>query len=105
MRFGKTLAVRRLIDSYSVKTRTQLAQRRVFKTCGALHDMGLNFTVDVYRGSLRNALKSYANDGQLLVMRPGIGPCIASFLGGPVSVSGVFSRSFSASMLLLHPGR
>jgi hypothetical protein len=103
----KTLTVRRMIESYSLKTRVQLAQRRVFQSCETLHDMGLNFTVDVYMGSLRKTLKSYANNGdaQLLVMRPGIGHRIMSVLHGAVSVNSVFSRSFSSSMLLLHPGK
>ena len=103
----KTLAVRRMMESYSLKTRTQLAQRRVFQTCGALHDMGVNITVDVYTGGLRKTLKSYANNGdaQLLVMRPGIGQRIMSVLHGAVSVSSVFSRSSSSSTLLLHPGK
>ena len=103
----KTLAVRRMVESYSPMTRRQLAQRRVFQTCGALHDMGVNITVDVYTGGLRKTLKSYANNGdaQLLVMRPGIGQRIMSVLHGAVSVSSVFSRSSSSSTLLLHPGK
>jgi hypothetical protein len=103
----KTLAVKRMIESYSLKMRKQLAQRRVFQTCEALHDMGLNITVDVCTGSLRKTLRSYANNGdtQLLVMRPGIGQRIMSVLHGAGSVSSVFSRSFSSSTLLFHPGK
>jgi hypothetical protein len=103
----KTLAVKRMIESYSLETRVQLAQRRVFQTCGALHDTGLNITVDVYSGSLSNALKSHANneEAQLLVMRPGIGQRVMSVLHGAVSVSSLFSRGFSSSTLLLHPGK
>ena len=103
----KTLAVRRMIESYSLKTRMQLAQHRVFQTCEALHEMGLNITVDVYTGSLRRTLKSYANNGdaQLLVMQPGIGQRIVSVLRGAGSVSSVFSRSLSSSTLLLHTGK
>ena len=102
----KCLAVRQMIESYSPKTRRQLAQRRVFQTCEALHGMGLNITVEVYTGSLRKTLKSYANNGiaQLLIMRPGIGQRIMSALHGAVSISSVFSRSFS-STLLLHAGK
>jgi hypothetical protein len=103
----KTLTVRRMIESYSLKTRRQLAQRRVFRTCEALHDMDLNITVDVYTGSLRKTLKSYADigDAQLLVMQPGFGQRIMSALHGTVFVSSVFSRSFSSSALLLHSGK
>ena len=103
----KALAVRRMMESYSLKTCTQLAQRRVFQTCEALHDMGLNITVDVYTGSLRKTLKSYVKNGdaQLLVMRPGIGQWIVSVLHGAVSVRNVFSRSITSSTLLLHAGK
>lgn len=103
----KTLAIRRMMESYSVKTRMQLAQRRVFQTCEVLYGMSLNITVDVYTGSLRRALKSYANNGdaQLLIIRPGIAQRIMSVLHRPVSVSSVFSRNFSSPTLLLHPGK
>jgi hypothetical protein len=103
----KPVTVRRMIESYSIKTRIQLAQRRVFKTCATLHDMGLNFTVDVCPGSLRNTLRSYVSDGDgpLLAMQPGIGRWISSLLCGAVSISNVLSRSFSSSMVLLDPGK
>jgi len=76
----KTLAVRRMIESYSLKTRVELARRRVFQTCEALHETGVKISVDVYTGSLRKTLKSYANNGdaQLLVMWPGVGQRIMS---------------------------
>jgi hypothetical protein len=103
----KTLAVRRMMESYSLKTRTQLAQRRVFQTCEALHSMGVNITVDVYTGSLRETLESYANNGdtQLLVMRPGIGQRIMSFLQGVDAIGTMFQRPTTSSVLLLHPGK
>lgn len=103
----KTLAVRRMIESYSLKMQMQLAQRRVFQTCGALHDMGLNFTVDVYTGSLRKTLRSYANNGdvQLLVMRLGIGQRIMGFLQGVDSIGTMLRRPTASSVLLLQPGK
>jgi hypothetical protein len=103
-----TLAVRRMMESYSLKTRRQLAQRRVFRTCEALHDMGLNVTVHVYTGNLRKTLKSYANNGeaQLLVMRPGIvGQRIMGFLQGVDSIGTMLRRSTASSVLLLQPGK
>jgi len=103
----KTLAVRRMIESYSLKMRRQLAQHRVFRTSGALHDMGMNITVDVYTGSLRKMLRSYASNGdeQLLIIRPGIGQRIMSFLQGIDSVSAMFRGTTASSVLLLHPGK
>ncbi|HMA81678.1 MAG TPA: hypothetical protein VKR81_12345 [Candidatus Binatia bacterium] len=104
---GKTLAVRRMFASYSLNMQIQLAQRRVFQTCGALHDMGLNFTVDVYTGSLRKTLRSYANNGdvQLLVMRLGIGQRIMGFLQGVDSIGTMLRRPTASSVLLLQPGK
>jgi hypothetical protein len=103
----KTIAVRRMIESYSLKTRMQLAQGRVFKTCETLHDMSLNFTADVYTGSLRKTLRSYANNGDasLLVMRPRIGQRIKSFLQRVDSIGTMFRRPTTSSVLLLHPGK
>jgi len=102
----KTFAVRRMIESYSLKTRMQLAQRRVFQTCAALYDMDLNITVDVYTGSLRKTLKSYENneDTQLLIMRPGIAQRIMSFLHW-VDAIGTMVRGPTSSVLLLYPGK
>jgi hypothetical protein len=103
----KTLAVRRMIESYSLKTRAQLAQRRVFQTCWALHDMGLNLTVDVYTGSLRKALESYANNGdvQLMVVRPGIGQRVMTALHGLIFIGRRVGRSVSSATFLLHTGK
>jgi hypothetical protein len=100
----KTLAVRRMIESYSLKTRMQLAERRVFQTCGALHDMGLNIAVDVYTDSLRKALRSYANrgDAPLVIMQPGLGQRIVSFLQGAVSIQNMLANPFSSSVMLFH---
>jgi hypothetical protein len=103
----KSLAVRRMIESYSLETRAQLAQRRVFQNCEAFHDMGLNITVDVYTGNLKKTLKSYANNGdvQLLVMRPGIGQRIMSFLQGVDSIGTMLRPPTASSVLLLQPGK
>ncbi|MGE5219215.1 MAG: hypothetical protein ACM3SP_19635 [Chloroflexota bacterium] len=103
----KSVAVRRMIESYSAKTRVQLAQRRVFHTCAALHATGLNFMVDVYTGSLRTTLRSYAKNGdvQLLVMRLGIGQRIMGFLQGVDSIGTMLRRPAALSVLLFQPGR
>jgi len=102
----KSLAVRRMIESYSLKMRRQLFERRVFQTCGALHDMGLNIAVDVYADSLRKALRSYANrgDAPLVIMQPGIGQRIVSFLQGAVSIRRMLENPLSSSVMLFHAG-
>ena len=103
----KSLTVRRMIESYSLKMRRQLFERRVFQTCGALHDMALNIAVDVYTDSLRKTLRSYANrgDAPLVIMRPGIGQRIVSFLQGAVSLRWMVAKPFPRSMMLFQAGR
>ena len=102
----KSLAVRRMIESYSLKMRRQLVERRVFQTCGALHDMALNIAVDVYTDSLRKALRSYANrgDAPLVIMQPGLGQRIVSFLQGAVSIHNMLANPFSSSVMFFHAG-
>ena len=103
----KSLAVRRMIESYSLKMRRQLAERRVFQTCGALHDMALNIAVDVYTDSLKKVLRSYASrdDAPLVIMQPGIGQRIVSFLHGAISLRRLLARPFAPSVMLFHAGR
>ena len=100
----KTLAIRRMAESYSIKMRKQLAQQKVFHTCGVLQRIGAKVTVDVYTGSLRKTLRSHAKsgDGQLVVMRPGLGHRIVSFLRGTVSISSMFKRP--SSVVLFQSG-
>ena len=102
----KSLTVRRMIESYSLKMRRPLFERRVFQTCGALHDMALNIAVDVYTDSLRMALRSYANrgDAPLVIMRPGIGQRMVSFLQGAVSMHRIHANPFASSVMLFHAG-
>ena len=46
------LMLRKMLESYSVKTRRQLAQQKVFQTCQALHRLGVKTAVEVYSGNL-----------------------------------------------------
>lgn len=102
----KALVITRLVESYSRTARQQLARRRVFETCKALHDLHLNIAVEVYTGRLRKTLASYPSHGhaQLLVMRPGIGQRIMNILCGAGSVADVFAGSTSSATLLLQTG-
>jgi hypothetical protein len=98
------LAIRRMIESYSMRMRTQLARQKVFNTCENLHKLGVKAAVDVYTGSRREALRSYGNNGDthLIVMWPGIGQRIMSILHGAVSIGSIFSEPFFSSVLLFH---
>ncbi|MBI4524174.1 MAG: hypothetical protein HY695_10230 [Deltaproteobacteria bacterium] len=102
---GNALALRRMVESYSVKMRKQLAQQRVFHTCETLRRLGVKTTVDIYAGSLQRALQSSVNNGEprLVVLQPGIGQRIVSFLQGTVTIRSMFRRP-SSSVVLLRPG-
>ncbi|PYJ10907.1 MAG: hypothetical protein DME93_10660 [Verrucomicrobia bacterium] len=56
------LMLRKMVESYSVKTRRQLAQQKVFQTCQTLHRLGVKTTVEVYSGRIKN-LRSYVRNG------------------------------------------
>jgi len=50
------LMLRKMMESYSVKTRRQLAEQKVFQTCEALHRLGVKTAVEVYSGGLKKTL-------------------------------------------------
>ena len=94
------LAIRRMAESYSSRTRMQLADQKVFFACEALHRLSVTVTVDTYAGSLSKALSNYASheNVQFVVMQPGIGQRIASYLQGVISIQSIFRHPFSSSI-------
>src|SRR5262245_52901015 len=86
----RTLAIRRMVESYSVKMRRQLAQQKVFHTCEALHKLGVK-VADT--GSLRKTLGRYLLGGDvdliIIIMRLGIGHRIMNFLQGIVYITNI----------------
>ena len=82
----KTTAIRKMVESYSTKMRRQLTHQKVFRTCEALHELGVKVAVETYKGSLRKTLRTYmlGDDVELIVMRPGIGHQIMNFLQGMI---------------------
>ena len=99
------LMLRKMVESYSVKTRRQLAQQKVFQTCQALHRLGVKTAVEVYSGNLTKNLKSYLSEGDadVILMRSGMGQGIRRFLRWTLSVCGLFRPRASQSVLLLYP--
>lgn len=91
------LALWRLVESYSVETRRQLAQQGVFHTCAALQKLGVKVSVDVYSGGLRKVLRTYIRNGDvdLIVTQPWIGLRITSFLRQSVCLWSVFKQPSS----------
>ena len=80
----------------------KLARQKVFSACEALHRLGVTVTVDIYAGSLSKALSNYASheNVQLVVMQPGIGQRIASYLQGVISIQSIFRHPFSSSIFI-----
>ena len=99
------LMLRKMTESYPVKTRRQLAEQRVFQTCQALHRLGLKTAVEVYSGSLTKNLKNYVSQGdaKLVLVPSGMGQGLRSFLRRMLSVCGLFQPPASQSVLLLYP--
>jgi hypothetical protein len=96
------MVIRRMAESYSMRMRMQLARQKVFRTCEALHRLGVTTTVDIYAGSLSKTLSGYVSDGdaQLVVMQPGIGQRIASYLQGIATIRSVYRHPFSSSIFI-----
>ncbi len=101
----KTIAIRKMIESYSEETRRQLAEQRVFHTCAALHRLKVKVAVEMYTGSLRKALRNYMRGGEvgLIVMQPRVGDLIMNFLQGMVSISNVIGRTAFSPVFILSP--
>ncbi|HEX9156337.1 MAG TPA: hypothetical protein VF819_12265 [Nitrospira sp.] len=99
------LMLRKMMESYAVKTRRQLAEQKVFQTCQGLHRLGVKTAVEVYSGSLTKNLKSYVSkgDAQLVLVRSGMGQGIKSFLRRTLSLCGLFQPPAYRSVLLLYP--
>lgn len=96
------LAIRRMAESYSRRTRMQLAGQKVFCACEALHRLGVTVTVDIYASSISKALSSYVSheNVQFIVMQPGIGQRIASYFQGVISIQSIFRHPFSSSIFI-----
>src|SRR5438128_12655067 len=54
----KTIAMRRMVESCSMKMRRQLAEHKVFNPCEAVHRLGAKVGVEIYSGILRDTFRS-----------------------------------------------
>ena len=81
------------------------AEHKVFLALEALVKRGIEISVDVFTGSLRRAMKSYAAKGDvhLIVMRARSEPMMMHFLYRAFSVFGFFKRPTFSPVLVLHP--
>jgi hypothetical protein len=81
------------------------AEHKVFLALEALIKRGIEIIVDVYTGSLRSAMKSYASKGDvhLIVMQARRGLMMVHFLSKAFAVFGFFKRPTFSPVLVLHP--
>ena len=97
----KPALVRTIAESYSLESQRRLARQRVFPACDALQKTGTEVTVDVYTGSLNDAVKSYTAKGDvhLILQRAGISHLISRFFSDTISVLRSVKRPSSSSTL------
>ncbi len=100
------LMLRRMIESYSIKTRRQLAEQKVFQTCQALHRLGVKTAVELYSGGVKKILNGYVSKGDvdLVIMRPKTEFQIIRAIKKALARWSGLERPSVPPVLLLHPG-
>jgi len=96
--------VRNIAARYTWESQQQQARQKVFPACAALQQKGAEVTVEVYTGSLRKAVKSYAltGDVHLIMAHAGIGRVISRSLKNLFSILRSSRRpSFSPTLSLV----
>ncbi len=96
--------IKKIAARFTWESQQQLARQRVFPACHALQTKGAEVTVDVYTGSLRKAVKSYAltGDVHLMMANAGIGRVISRSLKNLFSILRSSKRpSFAPTLSLV----
>ena len=96
--------IKKIAARYTWESQQQLARQKVFPACDTLQKKGAEVTVDVYTGSLRKAVKSYALSGEvhLIMTHAGFWQIISRSLKNLVSVLRSSKRpSFSPTLSLV----
>lgn len=98
------LEAKKLVTHYSWEANLQRAQGKVASACTALCPKGVELAVDVYAGSLKNAVSSHMLNGDvhLIMTRAGMGDWFVRLLDGTSSVLNTFKRA-SSPVLLINP--
>ena len=65
--------VKQIAARYSWESQQQLARQKVIPACDALQKKGAEVTVDVYTGSLRRTVRTYAHSGDIHLMMANAG--------------------------------
>lgn len=97
-------AARKVLEAYSNDSQRQVANRKVLLARDTLARMGVEVEVDVYTGSFKTIVESYARIGDVsLVMRSRTALPITRFLHKTFAFLGSFKKSSSPQ--ILYPSR
>jgi hypothetical protein len=99
------LQARELVNYYSWENNLENAKRRLSHVSEALRVIGVEATVDLYAGSLKNAVRSHTINGDvhLIMTGTGIGDWIARLFDGTGSVFDGFKRTSFSPVMLINP--
>jgi hypothetical protein len=99
------LQARELVNYYSWENNLENANMQLAHACEALSAKGVEATVDLYAGSLKNAVRSHTINGDvhLIMTGAGIGDWIARLFDGTGSVFDWFKRTSFSPVMLINP--
>lgn len=95
--------VKKIGERFSLKSQQQMARQKVFPVCNSLQEKGVEVAVDVYTGSLNDAVKSYTANGDvhLILQRAGIGHLVSKLFNNMISVIRSVKRASSSPTLII----
>ena len=96
---------KKLACCYTWSANVENAKERIAPALKVLPLKGVEVTVDLYAGSLRNAVNAYmANGGvHLIVTRAGIGGWVTELVDGTGSIFNWFKRPSFSPVMLINP--
>ncbi len=95
-----------MVERYSWEGQKRLAKVKIFPACEVLLKRGTEVDVDIYAGSLRRAVRSYAfkGDVHLIVTPTGNGLPLTRLAHSAARLFSPFSQPSSPAVLVSHPG-
>lgn len=96
--------IRTTLDNYSWDKQIAAAEKRVLPACEALQRKGIDVSVNVYTGDLRDAVSGYRRNGdvQLIIMQAKNPFRVVSSLRAAMQFLGLFRQPTPSPVLLLH---
>lgn len=99
------LEAKNSVNYYSWEENLENAKRHVAPACEALRARGFEVDIDVYAGSLKEAVRNHTLNGDvhLIMTRAGTGDWIARLFDGTNSVFKLFKRPSFSPVMLINP--